>query len=171
MKAPPPDAAAPAAAPGKPAVPAPGQPGAPVAGQPPATGPGAPPASGQALPAQAAGQGGSAQAASGQSGVAVESPKPNAAGPAPGSGQNAPQTSGTSAPVPTAATSTPKEKVMDVAAAEELARTNDIAKCRDASRKLRLAGVSMPPTLLALTALDMKFQQRQSPAAPAQPKP
>jgi hypothetical protein len=33
--------------------------------------------------------------------------------------------------------------------------------CRDASRKLRLAGVAVPAPLLALAALDPKFYKSQ----------
>lgn len=60
---------------------------------------------------------------------------------------------------------------MDVAAAEKLAAANDIAACREASRKLRIAGVSMPNPLLALTALDMKLQQTQPPPPPPPAQP
>jgi len=111
------------------------------------------------VPTQPAGEGGSAQQASGQSGPASESPKPNPTAAAPGSGQNAPQTAGLSAPVPAAATSTPKETIMSVPDAEALAATNDHQACRNAARKLRIAGVAVPPPLLALTALDPKFFQ------------
>jgi hypothetical protein len=58
---------------------------------------------------------------------------------------------------------------MDVAAAEQLAAANDLPACREASRKLRLAGVSMPNPLLALTALDPKFHQTEPPPPPPQP--
>jgi hypothetical protein len=47
---------------------------------------------------------------------------------------------------------------MSVADAEALAQAGDIAACRDATRKLRLAGVAVPPPLLALAALDLKYQ-------------
>jgi hypothetical protein len=46
---------------------------------------------------------------------------------------------------------------MSVADAEALAEANDIAACKEAAREMRLAGVAMPPPLLALTALDLKF--------------
>jgi hypothetical protein len=51
---------------------------------------------------------------------------------------------------------------MSVPEAEALAAGNDIRACRDASRKLRMAGVSVPPPLLALTALDLKFHPPQA---------
>jgi hypothetical protein len=115
------------------------------------------------VPTQPAAQGGSAQQASGQSGVAVEAPKPNAAPAAQGSGQNAPQTSGQSAPIPAPPKATPKESVMTVQEAEALVEGDDMQACRDAGRKLRLAGVAVPPALLALTALDPKFFETQKP--------
>jgi hypothetical protein len=49
---------------------------------------------------------------------------------------------------------------MSVADAEALAQAGDIAACRDATRKLRLAGVAVPPPLLALAALDLKYQTK-----------
>jgi hypothetical protein len=93
--------------------------------------------------------------------VATEAPKPNPAGAPQAGGQNAPQTSGISAPTPVDATSTPKETVLSVPDAEALAASNDIRACQDASRKLRMAGVAVPPPLLALTALDLKFHNPQ----------
>jgi hypothetical protein len=113
------------------------------------------------VPTQPAAQGGSAQQISGQSGVAVEAPKPNAAPTTQGSGQNAPQTSGQSAPVPAPPKATPKDSVMSVEEAEALVEAGDTNACREAGRKLRLAGVAVPPPLLALTALDPKFFEAQ----------
>jgi hypothetical protein len=55
---------------------------------------------------------------------------------------------------------TPKESVMTVADAESLAQSNEIKGCRDAVQELRLAGVAVPPPLLALGALDLKYQQQ-----------
>ena len=57
---------------------------------------------------------------------------------------------------------------MTVAAAEALAATGDPQACRDGARELRLAGVAVPPPLLALAALDIKFHK---PAPPIQPPP
>ena len=39
--------------------------------------------------------------------------------------------------------------------AEAIAQANDIRGCRDAARKMRLAGVAMPPGLLALAGLRL----------------
>jgi len=46
-----------------------------------------------------------------------------------------------------------------------LAGAGDIRACRDAARRMRLAGVNLPNPLLALTALDLKFY-----GVPAQPR-
>ena len=75
--------------------------------------------------------------------------------------------------MPTDATSTAAGAVLSVAQAEELARANDIAACQRAARELRLAGVAMPPPLLALTALDLQYQQtpQPRPQAPAPEAP
>jgi hypothetical protein len=56
-----------------------------------------------------------------------------------------------------------KDSVMSLSDAEALAGANDLAACRDATRKLRLAGVAMPPPLLALAALDLQYHQPRAP--------
>lgn len=127
----------------------------------------------QAKTAAQAEKGGSAQEASGQGGPANMAPEQNATAvgvpPARGSSgdnttaQNAQQSSGLSAPVPTEPASTPKTAVMTVAEAQKLAGAGDIAACRDAARKLRIAGVAMPPPLLALTALDLRYHRSVDP--------
>jgi hypothetical protein len=117
------------------------------------------PASGQAVQPESSEKTGSAQEISGQSGPAHGSPEPNTKHATQGSVQNAPQTSSMSAPVPTEPTSPPKDSIMTVTEAEKLAENNDIAACQSAGRKLRLAGVVMPPPLLALTALNLRYQQ------------
>jgi outer membrane protein OmpA-like peptidoglycan-associated protein len=126
---------------------------------------------GGAVLKQSAAQGGSAQQTAGQSGPAIEAPKPNVAPAAQASGQNAPQTSGIAAPVPPAPTSTPKESVLSLAEAEGLANANNMEACREAGRRLRLAGVAVPPPLLALTALDLRFHQQAQQAQQAQSTP
>src|SRR5919199_1224883 len=129
----------------------------------------------QGQPAQGAEQSGSAQQVSGQSGVGPEAPKPNApaqqaaapnapqssgqSAPVPpqGSGQNAPQTSGQSAPIPQGSTqSTPVQSALTFEQAQALAEANDIKGCRDATQKMRRAGVALPPALIALAALDLQ---------------
>ena len=71
-----------------------------------------------------------------------------------------------SAPVPTDGKSVAKDSVLSVAEAEDLAGANDIAACQAAARELRLAGVAMPPPLLALAALDLQYQTTAGPQAP-----
>ncbi|WP_183097254.1 hypothetical protein [Mesorhizobium sp. YM1C-6-2] len=103
----------------------------------------------------------SAQAVTGQTGVATDAPDPSKAKVAAGSVENAPQKDSLSAPVPPAdVTSTPKESIITVEQAEELAAANDISQCQNAARKMRVAGVAMPPPLIALAALDSQYQQR-----------
>lgn len=110
---------------------------------------------GQAVPTRPAGQTESAQAISGQSGVAVNAPEQNS-GPVSreGTAEAAPQKSSRSAPVPNSSQGTPKDSVLSVQEAEELAKANNTQGCRDAAQKLRRAGVVMPPALLALAALE-----------------
>ena len=68
-----------------------------------------------------------------------------------------------------------KGLALSLADAEALAEADDIAACRDESRKLRLSGADMPPPLLALTALDLQYhtpagqQEQGQPDAPATP--
>jgi len=50
-----------------------------------------------------------------------------------------------------------KLSIVSVEEAESLAQGNDMAACRQAARKLRLAGVAVPNPLLALAALDPKY--------------
>lgn len=109
----------------------------------------------------------SSQEVTGQSGPAHESPDPKAAAAAGGTAKDAPQKSGMSAPVPTDGESVPEKSVVSVAEAEELARANDIAGCQAAFRELRIAGVAVPPPLLALAALDLQYQSTAQPDAPA----
>jgi hypothetical protein len=142
MKAPPPEPAAAAAAPAKAAAAAESKPAA----------------SGQADAPKPAGESASSQEVTGQSGPATDAPDPNAPKPAAKDEQNAPQKASVSAPVPTDAKSVPKDSVLSVAEAEGLAGANDIAACQSATRELRLAGVAMPPPLLALAALDLQYQ-------------
>ncbi|WP_287062354.1 hypothetical protein [Mesorhizobium sp.] len=109
---------------------------------------------------------GSAQKITGQAGVASDAPQPNKEKVASGSATNAPQKESRAAPVPPSDTSsTPKDSVINAAKAEELAAANDIAQCQKTAREMRVAGVAMPPPLLALAALDLQYQQKSG-AAP-----
>ncbi len=60
--------------------------------------------------------------------------------------------------------STPKESVLSMEAAQQLADANDIAECQKTARKMRVAGVAMPPPLIALAALDIRYQQNSGAA-------
>ena len=74
----------------------------------------------------------------------------------PPQGQNAtpPQTSGQTGPIPQAPPAA-KAPPVSLQEAEAIAQANDIRGCRDAARKMRLAGVAMPPGLLALAGLRL----------------
>ena len=103
----------------------------------------------------------SAQAVTGQKGVATDAPAPGKDNADSGSVANAPQKDSRSAPTPPAdATSTPRESVLTMEAAQQLADAGDDAQCQKMARKMRVAGVSMPPPLIALAALDLQHQQK-----------
>jgi hypothetical protein len=95
---------------------------------------------------------GSAQELTGQSGPAVDAPKPVPAPHPLGSASNAPQTSGLSAPIPLPPGGPPKDSIIAMTEVESIARSNDPKACREAVQRLRRAGVPLPPTLLALAA-------------------
>ncbi len=113
---------------------------------------------------------GSAQDITGQDGVATDAPdkdNPEAAGV--GSAEDAPQKESRAAPVPPAdETSVPVTSVLTLQEAEQLAAANDMAQCQETARGMRLAGVDMPPPLIALAALDLRFHEQ---AGTAQPGP
>lgn len=109
---------------------------------------------------------GSAQKITGQDGVATDAPEPAKDNAASGSATNAPQKESRAAPLPPAdVTSTPKESILEMARAEELATANDIAQCQKTARELRVAGVALPPPLIALAALDLQYQQKPGASA------
>ena len=117
-------------------------------------------------PAKTEGGTGSAQKITGQDGVATDAPEPGKDNAASGSATNAPQKESRAAPLPPAdVTSTPKESVLTVEAAEQLASANDMTQCQKIAREMRVAGVAMPPPLIALAALDLQYQQKSGPAA------
>ena len=62
-----------------------------------------------------------------------------------------------SPPAPGAPAPSPKPDPALVAKIEAAAGSNDQPACRAAARSMRVAGVIMPPPLLALAALDPKF--------------
>ena len=107
----------------------------------------------------------SAQAVTGQDGVATDAPDPSKDQADAGSVADAPQKESRAAPLPPAdVTSTPKESVLSVEAAQQLADANDIAQCQKTAREMRVAGVAMPPPLIALAALDFQYQQNSGAA-------
>lgn len=103
----------------------------------------------------------SAQAVTGQEGVATDAPEPGKDNAAAGSVANAPQKNSLSAPTPPAdVTSTPKESVLTMAAAQQLVDAGDVEQCQKMARKMRVAGVAMPSPLIALAALDLQHQHK-----------
>ena len=122
--------------------------------------------------------------------TAVQAPTSGNQPPQP-SGQGAPTSGGLSGPIPqnapqgtpgpqgaatAAATSAapapapagPSSSTVTLEQAEGFASANDLAGCRAATQRLRLAGAPLPPALLALGALDPKFLEAS--AAPSDPK-
>jgi hypothetical protein len=115
------------------------------------------------VPTRPASETESAQKLSGQSGVAVNAPEQNSAPVSrEGTAEAAPQKSSRSAPVPNSSQGTSKDSILSVQDAEELAKANNAQGCRDAAQKLRRAGVVMPPTLLALAALEPEGPEQPS---------
>ncbi len=171
MKAPTPEPAAPATA--KPAAAAPPQQAAPAAStgaaQNGSSALAGTSASGEGASPKADAGTNSAKESTGQQGVATDAPdSSDNRTAASGSVENAPKKDSLSAPPPAAdVTSTPKESVLTVAAAEQLAAENDIAGCQKSAREMRVAGVEMPPPLVALAALDLQYQQPSGASAPA----
>jgi hypothetical protein len=53
----------------------------------------------------------------------------------------------------------PKPDQATIEKIEAAAAANDLPACRSAVRAMRVAGVIMPPPLLALSALDLKYMQ------------
>lgn len=62
-------------------------------------------------------------------------------------------------PPPAPPAPSPKPDPAVVERLEAAAGANDLAACREAARTMRVAGVVMPPPLLALSALDLRFFQ------------
>jgi hypothetical protein len=112
------------------------------------SGQGAPTQSGLSGPTpQGTTQGTSGPQASGQSPTVTQpQPAPPAAAPAAPAGPQAPK------PSPAA-----------VEKAHAAAGSNDIAGCRSAAQEMRRAGVALPPPLIALAGLDLKYHQAAQP--------
>ena len=121
------------------------------------------PPAGESVPQKPQEETKSAEAASGQSGPAHAAPSQHSSAKSETGAHKAELKSSLSAPVPKDSESTPKTSVISVAKAEELAAANDLSACKAAAKDLRLAGVALPPPLLALAALDLKHQQSETP--------
>jgi hypothetical protein len=61
------------------------------------------------------------------------------------------------APAAPAAPPAPKPTAAQIDKVETAARDHNLQGCRDAAQEMRKAGIVMPPPLLALAALDVKF--------------
>lgn len=62
-------------------------------------------------------------------------------------------------PAPATPAPGPKPDQATIEKIEAAAAANDLPTCRSAARAMRVAGVIMPPPLLALSALDLKYSQ------------
>ncbi|WP_336488722.1 hypothetical protein [Methylobacterium nigriterrae] len=133
--------------------PAPAAPAAAPAGAPAATPAVQAPQPGQPTPT-ASPAAGEPQQKSGLSGPVPQS-GPGAAGPQ-GEAQKAAQAAPPAAP---AAPAPPKPTPEMIEQVDAAARDGNIAGCRDAARRMRLAGIPLPSPLLALAALDLKYLQ------------
>ncbi|QIJ73465.1 hypothetical protein GU700_01960 [Methylobacterium sp. NI91] len=112
--------------------------------------------------------GGEPQKTSGLSGAVSETGN----GPAPGKQTNNPSgnpavnphakanAEAKSPPPPATPAPAPKPDPATIEKIEAAAGANDLAACREAARSMRTAGVVMPPPLLALSALDLRFSQQ-----------
>lgn len=102
---------------------------------------------------------GKAQSGAGGGGTSAEAPgQRGAQSSSAGPGQTAPrvdtpqQQSGQQAPIPNPSQCAPPSRI-SIDQAQGLANANDQRGCQQATRQLRLAGVALPPSLLALAAL------------------
>ncbi|AMB43548.1 hypothetical protein [Methylobacterium sp. AMS5] len=103
--------------------------------------------------------GGEPQKTSGLSGAVNETAPSRATG-NPADNPNAKANAAAKNPPPPAAPApAPKPDPATVEKLEAAAGANDLAACREAARSMRVAGVVLPPPLLALAALDLKFFQ------------
>jgi hypothetical protein len=109
--------------------------------------------SGQVTPSGpgAAGPQGAAQPGAGGPPPASGDAKPPAPQPAPQQAAAAPAPAAPAAPPPPKPTAAQIEKV------ETAARDHNLQACHGVAQEMRKAGIVMPPPLLALAALDLKF--------------
>jgi hypothetical protein len=113
-------------------------PPAPQAGQAPA--PNAPPASSEAQPSNT---------------------PPSAGQAAAKGGERVQQSSGQSAPIPQAGA--PQGPTIAIEQARAWTTANDFKGCQDGTRRLRKAGIALPPGLLALAALKPELVEKMKP--------
>ena len=108
--------------------------------------------------------GGEPQKTSGLSGAVSETGNGPTPGPATGNPADNPNARANAAakspPPPAAPAPAPKPDPATVEKLEAAAGANDFAGCREAARSMRVAGVVLPPPLLALAALDLRFFQQ-----------
>ncbi|KQQ20373.1 hypothetical protein [Methylorubrum extorquens] len=94
-------------------------------------------------------------------GAATNNPKPEAAAGNPADNPNAKANALAKNPPPPAPPApAPKPDPATIEKIEAAAGANDLAACREAARSMRVAGIVLPPPLLALAALDLKFFQQ-----------
>jgi hypothetical protein len=67
------------------------------------------------------------------------------------------------APAAPAGPTAPKPSPAAVEKAKAAAAGNDIAGCRSATQEMRRAGVALPPPLIALAGLELKYHQAAQP--------
>jgi hypothetical protein len=77
--------------------------------------------------------------------------------PAPPAQQQAAAPAQPAAPAAPAAPPPPKPTAAQIEKVETAARDHNLQGCRDVAQEMRKAGIVMPPPLLALAALDLKF--------------
>ena len=110
--------------------------------------------SGQVTPS---GPGASGPQGAAQPGQGGPPPSDAAKPPAPPAQQQAAAPAQPAAPAAPAAPPPPKPTAAQIEKVETAARDHNLQGCRDAAQEMRKAGIVMPPPLLALAALDLKF--------------
>ncbi|HEY7382758.1 MAG TPA: hypothetical protein VH835_01635 [Dongiaceae bacterium] len=108
---------------------------------------------------QAQTQGTPGPQAAGQNPAVTQPQTPAAAQP----GGQAPPPAQAAAAAPPAPPQAPKPTAEHLAKLEAAAQGNDLAACRNYGQQMRRAGMPMPPPLLALAGLDLKYLQQAQP--------
>jgi hypothetical protein len=110
--------------------------------------------SGQVTPS---GPGASGPQGAAQPGGGGPPPSDAAKPPAPPAQQQAAAPAQPAAPAAPAAPPTPKPTAAQIERVETAQRDHNLQGCRDAAQEMRKAGIVIPPPLLALAALNLKF--------------